>query len=75
MVYKHSKKKFKKTTFFYIMIALAVVLMALFAILIVRSMGRRLSGRRDFVIPEFSGDPYVEINGNVPFFTDDDLKR
>lgn len=24
-------------------------------------------------IPEYSGSPYVEINGNVPYFTDEDL--
>ena len=24
-------------------------------------------------IPEFSGDPYVEINGNVPFFTEEEI--
>lgn len=24
-------------------------------------------------VPEFSGTPYVEINGNVPFFTEEDL--
>ena len=24
-------------------------------------------------IPAFQGDPYVEVNGNKPFFTDDDL--
>ena len=24
-------------------------------------------------IPEFSGAPYVEINGNIPYFTDEDM--
>lgn len=26
-------------------------------------------------IPAFSGKPYVEINGNVPFFTEEELKK
>ena len=25
------------------------------------------------VIPEYSGNPYVELNGNVPYFTDEEL--
>ena len=24
-------------------------------------------------IPEYSGNPYVELNGNVPYFTDEEL--
>lgn len=24
-------------------------------------------------IPEYTGEPYVEINGNIPFFTDDEI--
>ena len=26
-------------------------------------------------VPEFAGSPYVEINGNVPYFTDEDKKK
>lgn len=27
----------------------------------------------EYIVPEYSGSPYVEINGNVPFFTKEDL--
>ena len=79
-IIKRNPRKNSKKTYYYILIALAVVLIAIFGILIVRSAvagltGRKLTGKRDFVIPEYSGQPFAEVNGNMPFFTDDDLKR
>lgn len=44
------------------------------------SEGGNLSGERDpsdwfSSIPEYRGTPYIEVNSDIPFFTDEDKKR
>ncbi len=36
-------------------------------------LGTGQSSAADFVIPQYSGTDYVEINGNIPFFLESDI--
>ena len=58
-------------------IILTIIFIALIvAILILRNKKpKRGANTTDMTIPAYSGSPYVEVNGNKPYFTDDEKRR
>lgn len=73
---KRRKKIIKLLIILIILVNLASVALIKFKIIKPSKDSAPVSATSDdgtFVIPEYSGTPYVEINGNTPFFTKDDM--
>ena len=43
--------------------------------LIFRNRSERLAEKAGMDVPDYAESPYVEVNGNVPYFTDEDKER
>ena len=59
-----------------IIISIVIVVLIALTVLVIqkrKDQGVRGSGLDELVIPEFSGEPYVVINNDHPFFTDEDM--
>ena len=68
------KKKWKRIAI--ALIAVAVLCIVVAVILVLRHNRDNNDGdtKKGISVPEYSGSPFVEINGNNPFFTDEEKK-
>lgn len=67
---ENRKKKLKRVDI--AIVAVAIVSLALFCFLKWRSSEAHRSYQAGLRIPEYSGQAYAEINGNIPFFDEED---
>lgn len=65
------KKKFKLVAI--AIIAVAIICVAGVCLLKWKSSESHRQQSAGLSIPEYTGEPYAEINGNIPFFTDEDM--
>ena len=69
------RKKMKRIAITILVVAILCIA-AIVAIWVIRNKKpKRGANTTDMTIPAFSGSPYVEVNGNKPYFTDDDKQR
>lgn len=67
---ENRKKKLKRVAI--AIVAVAIICLALFCFLKWRSSEAHRKYQASLKIPEYSGQAYAEINGNIPFFDEED---
>ena len=67
---ENRKKKLKRVAI--AIVAVAIICLALFCFLKWRSSEAHRKYQASLKIPEYSGQAYAEINGNIPFFYEED---
>ena len=66
------RKKRRKKVIILLLVFMILCISAAVAILIFRYRNKKSNESPGMDVPAFSGSPYVEINGNVPYFTEED---
>ncbi len=69
------RKKLRKKVIIILSVILLLCASVAVIYLIFRNNLKQSDEKNGMDIPVFSGSPYVEINGNVPFFTDEDKAK
>lgn len=78
---RRKKKRYKKKNAlrFWLLLAAALILSAYAKFTVLEDGGDRDFGGQESIslseIPEYSGEPYIEINGNEPGFTEGDWEK
>ena len=66
------RKKRRKKVIILLLVLMVLCISAAVVMLIFRYRNKKGSESPGMDVPAFSGSPYVEINGNVPYFTEED---